>query len=303
MYDEPFADSSQIPTFLVAQMARRHVTVALSGDGGDEVFGGYNRYFLGRKIWQSLAPVPRWVRELTSTVIRQVEPETWQRILGAAQVLLPAQLRVAHPGDRIHKLADVLPLPSAEAMYRNLASHWTSPATVVVGGAEGDPLAAAGFDLPTGLSFVEWMMAIDTRTYLPDDIMVKVDRAGMAVSLESRAPFLDHRVIEVAWRAPLATKLRNGQGKWLLRQILDRYVPRSLVERPKMGFGIPLDSWLRGPLKEWAVALLAPERLRAEGYLAPEPIRQKWEEHQSGRRNWQYQLWDVLMFQAWLETQ
>ena len=303
IYDEPFGDSSQIPTFLVAEMARRHVTVALSGDGGDEMFGGYNRYFLGRQIWRGLAPVPMWFRRAGASAIRSVRPETWQTVLGTAQGLLPRRARLAHVGDRIHKLADVLAVPSSRLMYRKLASHWAEPESLVVGGTDRDVLTGAGTGLPADLSFVEWMMAVDTRTYLADDIMVKVDRAGMAVSLESRAPFLDHRIVELAWRAPFRSKVRGQEGKWVVRRILARYVPPALTNRPKMGFGLPIDKWLRGPLKRWASDLLESGRLKREGYLAPEPVVRKWQEHLTGRRNWQYQLWDVLMFQAWLQAQ
>ncbi len=300
VYDEPFGDSSQIPTMLVAELTRRHVTVALSGDGGDEMFGGYNRYFLGHRIWRQLSPVPRPLRQGLAAAIRAVPPSVWGRALAVG---LPRRFQVAHAGDRMHKLADILGVRSAAEMYRALVSHWRDPASVVRDGHE----AAWAFDgsatALNGATFVERMMFVDARTYLPDDIMVKVDRAAMAVSLESRAPFLDHRVAELAWRLPLDRKVRGSTGKWALRAVLDRYVPRELVERPKMGFGIPLDSWLRGPLKEWAGDLLAPGRIDREGFLVSGEIERKWREHQSGLRNWQYLLWDVLMFQAWLAAE
>ena len=301
IYDEPFADSSQIPTFLVSQMARAHVTVALSGDGGDESFGGYNRYFLGQRIWRRLGAVPVPLRQGMARMIHGVSPDSWGAMIGAAQSLLPPGARVAHPGDRMHKLADIFASRSMVDMHRGLVSHWKAPAALVVGGAEPPTLLDEPVPGLDGLGEVERMMYWDARTYLPDDILVKVDRASMAVSLEVRAPFLDHRVVELAWRLPLRAKLRDGQGKWAIRQLLARHVPAALVERPKMGFGIPIDHWLRGPLRDWAGDLLDADRLRREGYLRPEAIQEKWREHQAGTRNWQYLLWDVLMFQAWLD--
>ncbi len=301
IYDEPFGDSSQIPTLLVAQLARRHVTVALSGDGGDELLGGYNRYALGQRIWSNLAPWPRPLRRAAAKAVWRVAPSQWQAVLGVAQRLLPNRLRVAHVGDRMHKLAGVFDASSPQAMYRELVSHWPDPSRVVLGGAE-PPGRINGHALP-GASMVEQMMYTDAMTYLPDDIMVKVDRASMAASLETRAPFLDHRLAEFAWRLPMSVKCRGREGKWVLRQVLYELVPRALVERPKMGFGVPIDSWLRGPLREWATDLLAPDRIRREGILQPDIIADTLVEHLSGERNWQYRLWDVLMFEAWLESE
>ena len=302
IYDEPFGDSSQIPTHLVSELARRHVTVALSGDGGDEMFGGYNRYFLGRRIWGSLAPLPSWFRRSVAIGIRAVSPEAWGNVLGTAQRVLPARAQVAQVGDRMHKLAGVLAVPSASAMYRGLVSNWDPPAEIFPGGNEPETAHSNGVEGVGRLDFVEQMMWLDTRTYLPDDIMVKVDRASMAVSLESRAPFLDHRVVELAWRLPLRLKLRDGQGKWALRSLLDRYVPRQLVERPKMGFGVPIDAWLRGPLKQWAEALLDPVRLKSGGLFNADAVWRRWTEHQRGGNNWQYPLWNLLMFRAWQDA-
>lgn len=299
VYDEPFADSSQIPTVLVAALAREHVTVALSGDGGDEMFGGYNRYFLGRRIWRTMSPIPRPLRRGVASLVCAVPPGVWDTVIDR----LPPRLRLAQAGDRVHKLAGILGVGSAGEMYRALVSHWRDPASVVRGGHE--PLVPFGEDggrLRTE-TFVERMMLVDAQTYLPDDIMVKVDRAAMAVSLESRAPFLDHRVAELAWRLPLDLKVRAGTGKWVLRAVLDRYVPRALIDRPKMGFGVPLDLWLRGPLKEWAGDLLSPSHIEREGFLVADEVERKWREHQSGARNWQYLLWDALMFQAWLAAE
>ncbi|HQU17250.1 MAG TPA: asparagine synthase (glutamine-hydrolyzing) [Gammaproteobacteria bacterium] len=301
IFDEPFADSSQIPTFLVSEMTRRHVTVSLSGDGGDELFGGYNRYFLGRSLWNKIGWMPARARAVVASGIRAVGPARTGRVLNAVQAALPARLRIQNPGDKLDKLAKILAEPNPDALYHGLVSHWQRPAEVVIGGHE-PPTAVTDRDgwarLP---DFTERMMYLDLVSYLPDDILVKVDRASMAVSLESRIPLLDPRLIEFAWRLPLALKVRNGEGKWLLRQVLYRHVPRALIDRPKTGFGVPIDTWLRGPLRDWCEALLDPARLAREGYFEPEPIRAKWEEHLSGRRNWHYYLWDVLMFQAWLE--
>jgi asparagine synthase (glutamine-hydrolysing) len=217
--------------------------------------------------------------------------------------LLPKRWRLATPGDKAQKLADVLTLSSGQAFFLNLASQWQDPASIVLGAQEPPTLLTDPEAWPHTGNLAQWMMAMDAQTYLPDDILVKVDRAAMANSLETRVPMLDHRVVELAWRVPLQQKIRDGQGKWLLRQVLYRHVPRALVERPKMGFGIPLDHWLRGPLRDWAEALLDESRLRQEGYFQPAAIRRKWTEHLSGRRNWQHHLWTVLMFQAWLEEE
>jgi asparagine synthase (glutamine-hydrolysing) len=302
LYDEPFADSSQIPTLLVAQLAKKHVTVSLSGDGGDELFGGYNRYFLGRKLWNGTRHLPLPVREALARSLYSLAPDSWDRCFGMVGRALPASLRYANIGDKAHKLAEVLTARDADAIYYGLISHWKNPSNVVIASAEpatalSDPNERAA--LP---DFTLRMMYQDLVTYLPDDILVKVDRAAMGVSLETRVPLLDHHVVEFAWRVPLSMKIRGGQGKWLLRQVLYKYVPKKLIERPKMGFGVPIGHWLRGPLRGWAEDLLSQPRLAREGYFHPHAIREKWDEHLSGRRNWQYYLWDVLMFQAWLES-
>lgn len=303
LYDEPFADSSQIPTHLVAQLARQHVTVSLSGDAGDELFCGYNRYQLTQRLWSRLSKVPLPLRHMMARAVTYFSPDSWDRIAGAASPILPASARMAQPGDKLHKAAGVLASHSVDELYLGLVSQWHDPASVVVDGVEPATLLRGNAPELTGLDEVERMMALDLLTYLPDDILAKVDRAAMSVSLETRVPFLDHRVVEWAWRLPQAMKMRDGQSKWILRQVLYRHVPKALIERPKKGFGVPIDSWLRGPLREWAEALLDPRRLEKEGYFHPAPILQKWQEHLSGRRNWQYQLWNVLMFQMWLESQ
>jgi asparagine synthase (glutamine-hydrolysing) len=299
LYDEPFSDSSQIPTFLVSQLTRRHVTVSLSGDAGDELFGGYNRYFLGRSIWNKIGWLPASIRSMAATGITSFSPATWDK----ASVFVPGSLRVRSFGDRMHKLAEILGVESPTEMYRNLVSHWKVPSDIVIHSSEPSTILTNAAAWPGLPDFTEQMMYLDTLSYLPDDILVKVDRAAMGVSLETRVPFLDHRVVEFAWQLPLTLKIRNGQGKWLLRQVLYKYVPQALIERPKVGFGIPIDVWLRGPLRDWAESLLDEGRLKSDGFFHSKPIIEKWREHISGKRNWQYYLWDILMFQSWLEAQ
>ncbi|WCE07570.1 asparagine synthase (glutamine-hydrolyzing) [Pseudomonas sp. JBR1] len=294
IYDEPFADSSQIPTYLVSQLAKQHVTVSLSGDAGDELFAGYNRYLMTSRLWGRLSKLPRFMRKGIALGITTAPPSTWNSVVSPF-----ARLRGTNFGDKLHKGADVLAAANIDDLYRRLISHWQDPAQVVIGAEEPDTLLTTN-RLPSLNNGIERMMALDTMTYLPDDILTKVDRAAMFVSLETRVPFLDHRVVEFAWQLPLAYKLRDGQSKWILRQVLYRYVPRALIERPKMGFGVPIGDWLRGPLRDWAEELLDESQLRQQGYFHPQLIRLKWAEHLSGKRNWQYLLWDVLMFQAWL---
>ena len=300
LYCEPFADSSQIPTFLVSQLAKQHVTVSLSGDAGDELFSGYNRYVLGQKLWSTLSRAPVGLRAVAASGIRALSPGTWNSIARPFQALASNSLRLANFGDKLHKGAGVLAARRIDDLYLGLLTHW-NPEAIVLNGREPATVLNGSPPPLAGLDQVQRMMALDAMTYLPDDILVKVDRAAMGVSLESRVPFLDHRVVEFAWRIPQSMKLRDGVGKWILREVLYRHVPKELVERPKMGFGVPIDVWLRGPLRDWAEALLDEGRLRQEGFFDPDPIRTKWAEHLSGKRNWQYLLWDVLMFQAWLE--
>jgi len=301
LYDEPFADSSQIPTFLVSQLARSHVTVSLSGDGGDELFGGYNRYFWGTSIWRKLGWLPRFVRRGMAASIKIVPPERWNRWYGPFRNVLPGRLAYPNVGDKLHKLADVLDAASFTDMYDRLVSQWKDTGRLVPGSGKQETILRDKTRWARIPEFSSEMMYLDLVSYLPDDILVKLDRASMGVGLESRVPFLDHKVVEFAWRIPLGMKIRNGEGKWLLRQVAYQYVPRGLLERPKTGFGIPIENWLRGPLRDWAEELLNPVRIDREGYLNSELIRIKWAEHLSGTRNWQHYLWCVLMFQSWLE--
>ncbi len=299
MYCEPFADSSQIPTLLVSQLARQHVTVALTGDAGDELFGGYNRYVLSQKFWRALSRVPTGPRRLAGRSIASLSPHAWNQLAGPLQRLLLGTMAQADVGEKLHKAAGTMASRTPAELYLRLSSQWPDPSLLIADAIEPPTVLTDGSRQPQTDNFVHQMMALDLLTYLPDDILCKVDRAAMAVSLETRIPFLDHRVVEFAWSLPLAYKLRGGVGKWPLRQVLERYVPRQLIERPKMGFGIPIVSWLRGPLRDWAEDLLSEGRLRQDGTFNPGPIRAKWKEHLSGRRNWQHQLWTVLMYQAW----
>ena len=315
IYDEPFADSSQIPTHLVCKAARQQVTVALSGDAGDEIFGGYNRYLLGPRIWNRLSMLPYSARQLLGSAIRVVPPTGWDTLFGPVNALLPESKKILRVGTNAHKLAALFSgVSNLDDFYKTLVSEWQDPAQVVkgigsneVGGVNTfiyEPESMLSDPLPTsGAKEHELrMMYRDSMTYLPDDILCKVDRAAMATSLETRVPFLDHRVAELAWRLPLNMKIRNSQGKWALRQILYKYVPKNLIERPKAGFAIPVGQWLCGPLKDWAEALLDEKRLEVEGYFHPKPIREKWAQHMSGRYDHTASLWAVLMFQSWLES-
>jgi len=301
IYCEPFADSSQIPTILVSQLARRNVTVCLSGDGGDELFAGYSRYNDALRAWGARARVPAPLRPVLASALRALSPQAWDGLLRRAAPLVSARHAAALSGARLHKAAALLSADRFEAFYReHMNAYW--PADTAARPAFADTSPHGWAPRVEGLAHIESMMLDDALRYLPDDILVKVDRAAMAASLETRIPMLSREVVEFAWSLPLDYKVRGGEGKWLLRQVLARHVPESLFERPKMGFGVPLDSWLRGPLREWAEDLLDETRLKREGYLSPTPIRRAWAEHLDGKGRWEYHLWGVLMFQCWLQS-
>ena len=300
LYDEPFADSSQIPTYLVSKFAREIVTVSLSGDAADELFAGYNRYILAHKLWNKLSKLPLSLRLFFSNIFLLIKPNTYNSILNIL-TFGRGILNQANIGDKIHKAMNILTSRSYLQLYDQLVSTWPSPSSIVIGYRISDsineniPFQIKDFDA------ISQMMAIDLITYLPDDILCKVDRAAMGVSLETRVPFLDYSVMEFAWSLPLNFKIFNNKTKWILREVLYKYVPQKLIDRPKMGFGVPLDSWLRGELRGWAENLLDENKLLQEGFFDPKPIRKKWEEHLSGKKNWHHQLWVILMFQTWLE--
>lgn len=300
LYDEPFSDYSQIPTYLVCKMARQHVTVALSGDAGDELFGGYERYFVGRNLWDKFAWMPPALKKLTAAAMTALPPGALNSLGNLAKPVLPKRLRHVPFGDKLHKLAEVVAAPGMESLYLTLMSHWKRPEDIVIGGHDRDTSITDTREWPRVSDFTHRMMHLDMETYLPGDILTKVDRAAMGVSLEGRIPLLDTNLIEFAWKVPFSMKVRGGQGKWLMRETLYRHVPKAMIDRPKRGFGVPLEHWLRGELRDWAEDLLSESRLKREGYFHPAPIRQKWQEHLSGTRNWHFYLWDILMFQAWL---
>lgn len=295
IYDEPFADSSQVPTYLLSKLARDEITVALSGDGGDEVFGGYNRYLTGARIAGLCDLFPRAVRSASARLLAFPTPATWDDVFG----FIPKGSKIKNVGDKIHKLAAIMPLEKV-AQYHQLLSQWTH-AFEAVPGAENpfNNALLAGDNRERFDSHFRWMQYVDTLNYLPNDILTKVDRASMAVSLEVRSPLLDHRIVQYCWSLEDRHLIRGGETKWLLRQILTGYVPRALVDRPKMGFGIPLADWLRGGLRDWCEDLLQRSSLLDSGLLDPDPILKKWNEHKKGSRNWQYAIWNVLMFQSW----
>jgi asparagine synthase (glutamine-hydrolysing) len=298
IYDEPFADSSQIPTYLVSRLTKQHVTVALSGDGGDELFGGYTRYFSADKYEWLLFDSPEFLRSGAAEALRSLSPGSWDSVAS----LIPGKIRPVHVGEKIHKLADGLG-GDRDSFYKRLISHWNNPEDLVAGAEEYRTVAWDENLCDRIPDFIARMQYLDTATYLPDDILTKVDRASMAVSLEVRVPLLDHRVAEFAWTLPRHMKVKNGTGKHLLRQLLRRYVPDDLIKRQKVGFGVPINEWLRGPLKEWAGDLLSPDALNKHGLINPEPVQRKWAEHLSGKKSWPLPLWSVLMLQAWCDAQ
>jgi asparagine synthase (glutamine-hydrolysing) len=298
IYDEPFSDVSQIPTSLISVHARRNVKVVLSGDGGDEIFGGYVRYLLAMRLWLWARRTPDWLKVALARSIKSLPTNFYSACFG---FLSPWVKRYSDPGplgDKIHKLADILEACPADGLDQWLGSHWKEQ--IIKTGDGGLPpwrRSVGNADLE---GFARRMMLNDLEAYLPDDVLTKVDRASMAVGLEVRVPLLDHRVVEFAAQLPLSMKIRNGRGKLVLRHVLSRYLPKDLVERPKAGFGVPVAEWLRGPLKDWASDMLSEYKLRQEGWLDSAAVLAKWKEHLSRRRNWEYPLWTVLMFEAWL---
>lgn len=296
MYDEPFSDVSQIPTYLVSKLAREDVIVALTGDGGDELFCGYNRYVLTNRYWKALTYLPLAFRKVLSFLLKRFNPNT----LDILNYLLPKKYQLSNLGIKLHKAARVLSALDSISLYKKIITNWNSPEKIVLGLAHGER-KDIDFEI-NDTNNIESMMLLDTLHYLPDDILTKIDRASMMVSLEGRVPFLNHHVYEYAWSLPLELKLKNGISKWCLRNLLYRYVPKELIDKPKMGFSVPISSWLRGPLREWADTLINEHRLVSEGIFDPQPIRRMWHEHLSEEKDWSQQLWSILMFQAWYEA-
>lgn len=300
MFDEPLPDSSQIPTFLVSKLSRGQVTVALTGDGGDEVFGGYARYKRIPQIWNTLSMAPGDLRQLLLSGFKKTAPLT-RPIINFAVAMMRKRGRACNYEEVFSYISGILTVKSQKELFHRYLSNEMNPTDVVLGSKIRDTLLSSPEMWPDFRNFEHAMMFVDSISYLSEDILVKVDRASMAVSLETRVPILDHRVVEFAWRLPFALKMRNKQSKWILRQVLYKYVPKNLVERPKMGFGIPIGSWIKKELRPWAEELLDADRLKREGFFDPAPIRKKWTEHCSGERDWHYYLWNILTFQAWLE--
>jgi asparagine synthase (glutamine-hydrolysing) len=295
LYDEPFADSSQLPTYLVSQLARQYVTVSLSGDGGDEIFGGYNRYMQAGRFNK----YPRFLRKAIASSILNFSPVQLNQAYQLFKPMLPGSLKSSNPGNHLIKIAGILSLDSNWEIYQKLVTIGSNN-DILINKTNFRSGSKEHFDFfPEQTDFASRMMMTDSLTYLPDDILCKVDRAAMGVSLETRVPFLDHRVASFAWSLPLNFKIREGKGKWLLRELLYKYVPKNLIERPKMGFGLPIDSWLRSPLRDWAESLLNEKDLNDLGYINTQKVRVMWNEHLSGRKNLQYELWNILMFRAW----
>ena len=301
VWDEPFADPSQVPTAMLCVAARERATVCLSGDGGDEVFGGYNRYVLGQAAYARSRRVPAWLRRAAADRLLASPTATWDRRWQRVEALLPGATQLPAPGAKLHKLAGLLRAEDLGEVYLGLVSQWPDPGAVVLGAREPVTAVTDRTSWPVLADATQQMLFVDSLTVLPDDMLVKVDRASMAVGLEVRAPLIDHRVVELAWHLRPDQKIRDGRGKWLLRQVAERHVPATLLDRPKLGFDPPLDAWLRGPLRTWAEDLLAADRLRSQGLFAVDAVRAVWVEHLSGARDHGYALWAVLMAQQWLD--
>ena len=303
IYDEPFADSSQIPTILVSRLARRSITVALSGDGGDELFAGYNRYSVGQHLLRLRASLPLVFRRALAGLSRTLSPDTWNRVASRMAPLVGGPIANPMFGDKMYKASQLLEAESFQEAYLALVTHWPNVDDLLLATSNINSPAFDEHACSENLGPIERMMLLDISNYLPGDILTKVDRASMSASLEVRAPFLDHRVVEWAAACPLEMKLKEGVGKWILRQVLYEYVPRAMVDRPKMGFSVPLAAWLRGPLKDWACELIAVDSLKRQGWLNPDTVQKKWKEHQATEQNWEHQLWGILMFQSWLQKE
>jgi asparagine synthase (glutamine-hydrolysing) len=302
MYDEPFADSSQIPTYLISALARQHVTVAISGDGGDELFSGYNRYLIAEKLWKVAGRIPDTLKNRTADLAAGISPKSVERFYGSIEGILPRKMKVSLPTEKLYKLARALRATSTpQAVYKRIVSIVHTP----------EELLSSRNELVTVLddealwqkidNTVLTMVYLDLMTYHPDDILQKVDRAAMSVSLETRVPYLDHNLVEFIMSLPLEMKIRNGSSKWILRQVLDRHVPRQLMERPKMGFSVPVGDWIKGDMREWAESLLEEKQMKEEGFFVFQTVEEMWQRHLSGRFNHTHELWNILMFQSWLE--
>lgn len=301
VYDEPFSDSSQIPTYLVSELTRKHVTVSLSGDGGDELFAGYSRYYAAEKIWNSVKFLPSPIRKIVGTLITTLPPSAWDRVFNVGKSFTPSFLSFHYPGEKTHRMAQLIQQTNFPEFYRKLISHWEPESILTKKISEPKTVYNSNLELLSSLSHQKLMSYTDAAQYLPDDLLTKVDRASMAHSLEARVPLLDHRVVEFSATVSQSFKYRENKSKWPLRKILYEYLPRELVDRPKMGFSVPVDQWLRGPLKEWASDLLSENEIKKHNLINFDLVDRKWQEHLSAKRNWMYYLWDVLMFQAWLK--
>ena len=300
LFDEPFADSSQIPVSLISLLTKKYVTVALSGDGGDELFAGYNRHFWGRSVWEMIERYPMFMKKGARYLMKALSPEQWEQLFDSSSRVVPEKFRQSNPGAKIAKLSGLITAQTREEFYTLLTAWWPDPGAVLLNTNQGPQLGARSKDLPNISDFTQLMQYWDMQTYLCDDIMTKVDRASMGASLEARSPFLDHEVVAFSWKIPIKYKISKTQGKLILKNCLYRFLPPSIVDQPKKGFQIPLDQWLRGPLRQWAEEMLNPLRLKNQGFFNVKEVRALWDLHLSGKQNYQYQIWNILMFQAWV---